>query len=516
VAEQWMRGGELGESEVVGVSSGMEEVNGTEEMEAEKAVVKGIIKVVGQEQEGMRGRSIDIEELERGWAEEQVERQVFEEIERGVEEEVAYRGKQRWVGRYEKVRRAEAREEEEEGAGTLKAGGVYVITGGRGWIGTALSRYIGKDARGKVAVIGRGGLGAGTEEDVRRRREMEDMREAGVEIEEVVADVREEEEMKRAVEWIEERLGPINGVIHLAGGSRATATCAIRDTGRSHCDEHFQPKAAGIRVIQKIFENRKLDFCISFSSLATILGGLGYAAYSGANMYLDVFARSQNRKGPTWWASINWDAWRFGRMRESRGPARNSLTEFGLTPDQGIEVFRRILSFDPLPQIIVSTDELQQRINQWVKLEFLQELKKQARDHTHLHPRPALDTVYVAPGNQIEDRIAQVWQRLLGIDRVGIIDNFFSLGGDSLLAIQVMSRFREEFGVNLPLRAIFDSPTVAELATWLVRQETAAADGEMVSHLLAELELLSEDEVDAALASEQHLVNNVEIYGRSR
>ena len=203
-------------------------------------------------------------------------------------------------------------------------------------------------------------------------------------------------------------------------------------------------------------------------------------------------------------------------MRESRGPARNSLTEFGLTPDQGIEVFRRILSFDPLPQIIVSTDELQQRINQWVKLEFLQELKKQARDHTHLHPRPALDTVYVAPGNQIEDRIAQVWQRLLGIDRVGIIDNFFSLGGDSLLAIQVMSRFREEFGVNLPLRAIFDSPTVAELATWLVRQETAAADGEMVSHLLAELELLSEDEVDAALASEQHLVNNVEIYGRSR
>ncbi|MBE9209301.1 amino acid adenylation domain-containing protein [Nostoc sp. LEGE 06077] len=74
-------------------------------------------------------------------------------------------------------------------------------------------------------------------------------------------------------------------------------------------------------------------------------------------------------------------------------------------------------------------------------------------------------TNFVAPRNTIEEAIAQIWQQVLGIAQVGINDNFFELGGHSLLATQVISRLRKTLGVNLRLRALFASPTVAELAT---------------------------------------------------
>jgi amino acid adenylation domain-containing protein len=79
--------------------------------------------------------------------------------------------------------------------------------------------------------------------------------------------------------------------------------------------------------------------------------------------------------------------------------------------------------------------------------------------------RTNLEAVFVAPRNTIEEAIAQIWQQVLGVEQIGINDNFFELGGHSLLATQVISRLRKTLGVDLPLRGLFASPTVAELAT---------------------------------------------------
>ncbi|HEX7240319.1 MAG TPA: condensation domain-containing protein, partial [Longimicrobiaceae bacterium] len=70
---------------------------------------------------------------------------------------------------------------------------------------------------------------------------------------------------------------------------------------------------------------------------------------------------------------------------------------------------------------------------------------------------------YQAPRTPSEERMAAIWAEVLGVERVGVEDNFFDLGGHSLLATQVASRVREAFGVELPLRAVFEAPTVAEL-----------------------------------------------------
>ncbi|MBW4617793.1 MAG: acyltransferase domain-containing protein [Cyanosarcina radialis HA8281-LM2] len=100
------------------------------------------------------------------------------------------------------------------------------------------------------------------------------------------------------------------------------------------------------------------------------------------------------------------------------------------------------------------------------------------------HARPNLKNEYVAPTNDIERRITEIFQELLGIETVGIHDSFFALGGDSLTGTVLVSQLRKCFEVELPVRALFEAPSVAELA--LVIEEM----------LIEELEGLPEEEVD--------------------
>ena len=83
--------------------------------------------------------------------------------------------------------------------------------------------------------------------------------------------------------------------------------------------------------------------------------------------------------------------------------------------------------------------------------------------------RPGLEQQYEAPRSPIEAAVAEIWSELLGVDRVGVQDRFFDLGGHSLMATQVLSRVRQQFEVELPLRQLFEQPTVANLARMIER-----------------------------------------------
>ena len=78
--------------------------------------------------------------------------------------------------------------------------------------------------------------------------------------------------------------------------------------------------------------------------------------------------------------------------------------------------------------------------------------------------RGGLPTAFVAPATDLERTIALIWQELLGIEPIGTQDDFFEAGGHSLLATQVMSRLHQRLGVDVPLRTLFESRTVAALA----------------------------------------------------
>jgi amino acid adenylation domain-containing protein len=116
--------------------------------------------------------------------------------------------------------------------------------------------------------------------------------------------------------------------------------------------------------------------------------------------------------------------------------------------------------------------------------------------------RPEMERVYIAPRTPVEKALAKIWSDILGVERVGVHDNFFELGGHSLLATQVVSRVRAELQVELPLRRLFEAPTVAELVVGVVLSRAEQAGQEDLSDLLAELEYLSEDQVRALLDDE--------------
>jgi acyl carrier protein len=145
----------------------------------------------------------------------------------------------------------------------------------------------------------------------------------------------------------------------------------------------------------------------------------------------------------------------------------------GIFPHEGVEVFERIVSSSSgvngiagamAPQVIVSTVDLNSRLTQSQNDLVAQPLAFDKATKRDRYPRPALQTLLKLPDSELEKSIAEIWQSLLGMDAIGVNDNLFELGGDSLLGIQLLSRVRASFAVDLHPADFFRSPTVAGLA----------------------------------------------------
>ncbi|HEX8904635.1 MAG TPA: phosphopantetheine-binding protein, partial [Longimicrobiaceae bacterium] len=97
------------------------------------------------------------------------------------------------------------------------------------------------------------------------------------------------------------------------------------------------------------------------------------------------------------------------------------------------------------------------------------------------------EETYVAPRTPVEEALAEIWSDVLNVERVGVNDSFFELGGHSLLVMRVVSYVREIFGVELPLRTIFDAPTISQLATLLTTDPRYAESTERVARLMRQV-----------------------------
>jgi amino acid adenylation domain-containing protein len=106
---------------------------------------------------------------------------------------------------------------------------------------------------------------------------------------------------------------------------------------------------------------------------------------------------------------------------------------------------------------------------------------------------------YVAPRTDVEEAIASIWSELLGVSRVGVNDNFFDLGGHSILAMQLAARVHNAFGVRLPLRTVFESPTVAGLTVAVAVVLLGGEESKGMEGMLERLERLSDGEIRALL-----------------
>jgi amino acid adenylation domain-containing protein len=107
---------------------------------------------------------------------------------------------------------------------------------------------------------------------------------------------------------------------------------------------------------------------------------------------------------------------------------------------------------------------------------------------------PELEKSYVPPRTEAEEALVEIWTKVLGIEKLGIYDNFFARGGHSLLATKLIAHVQKRFQVQIPLRSFFQAPTIADLALAIVQSRAEQFDSEEMLQILADLEGSSEEE----------------------
>ncbi len=506
---------------VAAVGSGIVTVTGDEPLEPEKATLLAVSKGVPQEYPELVCRAIDVPAPAalndadiRGLA-----RRVIAELDSdNVSAVVAYRGAHRWAQTFEPLR---LREESALPSVAMRPGAVWLVTGGLGNIGLLFAEYLAQTVKAKLVLVGRTALPpreawddwlAHNPSDATGRRiaAVRAIESLGAEVLTVAADVGDERAMREGVRLARERFGRIDAVIHGAGQTSREFFQSVGELDAETSAAHFAPKADGLRVLRRVLRDGGDGgpaVWVLLSSLSSVLVGLGYVPYAAANMYLDAVAEREQRAGSARWVSVSWDGWDFGASADGSA-------ELTILPGEGVEVFRRILGANVTGQVVVSTGDLQRRLEQWVELAAVRATAAAPEIEIGpaaasvgltgvLHERPELSSTYVAPLTDTERTLAEIWQAQLGIAQVGLDDNFFELGGHSLLAIQLTSRIRQALGIEVSVRALFDAPTVGQLAAHIASNASHvdAAD-ERIARALERVEHLTDAEMSILLATD--------------
>jgi phthiocerol/phenolphthiocerol synthesis type-I polyketide synthase E len=494
------------------VANNAYEVTGAERLLPANALVAGPALVVPQEYSNVSSRIVD---LDLGGAVERDVAQLAAELDGdGTERVVALRGGHRWVRGVDAL-----------GAGggppRLVEGGVYLVVGGLGDLGFTFASYF-ADALGARLVLVDTAVPEEDGADTRAAQRLRTLRRLGAEVLAIRADASDSAELEAAVTSAVERFGRIDGVVHAAGVSEHEAVKAVHETTIDELRRHFPTKVTGLAALDAALSGTDVGVVLLMSSLSTFLGGLGTAAYTAACAFMDAFAHERRREGRSW-TSVGWDTWKPVDAAGDGGVVGDLRARLALSADEGVEALRRILSAPPVAQVLVSTAPLAARVGEApppvaaradgagaeppAQLPAEEAAEPPPAAAVGAAPRPELATPYNAPRDDLERKVAEIWQDLIGIDRVGVDDNFFELGGHSLLATQLITRLRETFETDLPLASLFDAPTVATLAA-LLRDSPAGGNGaaeppagdDEIEDILRELEQLPREEIDSRLA----------------
>jgi acyl transferase domain-containing protein/acyl carrier protein len=494
------------------LSNQMQDITGSEQLCPAKALSLGPCKIIPQEYLNVTCRSIDVV-LPVHNQDETLINQLFAELTTPtLDQMIAYRGNYRWVQTFEPVRWDNTQ------FSRLRNQGVYLITGGLGGLGFAIAEYLAQTVQAKLVLVGRSSIPVREEweqwlalhdhqdETSLKIQKIQALEKAGAEVLPLSADVANPAQMQAVLQLTNEQFGPIHGVIHAAGVTPGGMLQAKTAEGAASI---LAPKVKGTLVLADLLKDVPLDFLVLCSSLTAILGGLGMVDHCAANAFLDAFACHHRVQYPDrLTVSVNWDSWQeVGQAANTDIPAilqqaREENLKQGILPKEGVEAFCRILQ-STVPQVLISTRDFQMQLRYNDRRNGLQYLES-VKQSICLHSRPALSNAYIGPRNAIEQSVVEIWQESLGIQPIGIYDNFFHLGGDSLLAVQIVSRLRDAFSIELSLQTLLsDAPTISELSKAIATLQPQMDKHSIMDELLSEIESLSNDEIQKQLEAAQ-------------
>ncbi|MCA4899733.1 MAG: SDR family NAD(P)-dependent oxidoreductase, partial [Cytophagales bacterium] len=438
-----------------------------------KSLTTGLLKVIGQEYPGIATAHIDITLSEA--RDEYYLTKLFAEI---VNPEhgkiVSYRNSCRWVQTFDKIRI-----DQTLAVTSLKHDGIYLITGGLGGFGFIISKYLVKHYNAKLILVGREKLPSRAEweemasgqfdESVKTKVErVRSIEREGGEVLYLHSDISNKEQFSEAVSLSEKHFGPINGVFHAAGITQGNSINAMHKLHKADYECQFTSKMLGLATIHSVFKDKQLDFCLLTSSLASLLGGLGFGAYAAASAFMDYFVQSQKiQHSLKNWVSVNFDGINFDE-------AEDDYIKYQELPD----LIHAILRLKELPQVVVSTKDLQPRIDDWVSKRKVSSDAKEEETNNEVVTNVGNSTT-----PDIEKTLLKLWTNFFGRCNFGIDHDFFEIGGDSLKALTLNARINKTFRINLPLSVLFEKPTIKILAAHITVLRNSGVEQEVHAHI---------------------------------
>ena len=442
------------------ISTGLHEITGNEDLSPAKAAFLGLCKTIPWEIPELSCRSVDIEiAQENSRIEQALLDQLVSELESSESQPVvSYRGARRWIQGFDQVRLEPGKPE------LVREGGVYLITGGLNDIGFQFADWLVSEARASVVLVDRRSFPLPEHWDVWPETHVGDpavkqitriraWQRSGAKVLISDADVADENQMRGLCQQVRKNWGRIDGVIHAAGFSEAEP---IISTTRNHLSACLAPKIHGAHVLSEIFDGEDLDFMVFCSSLSSVIGQAEHVGNAAANAFLDSLARRNFFRNRCLMLSINWDVW---QEPDNAASLSEKSTSAGIKPDEAVEVLRRLLHAKPGPQAIISTRDLD-----WMaKQKQRADVEEATGAPERVYARPNLDRPIEPPTNATETLLVRIWTEVLGVSPIGIQDDFFELGGDSLIGLKMAARSRD-LGVPVSVEQLFRQRTIRELA----------------------------------------------------
>ncbi|MBE8971000.1 SDR family NAD(P)-dependent oxidoreductase [Nostocales cyanobacterium LEGE 12452] len=465
------------------ISSHIQSISSSDLIAYEKSTVLGLLKTIPQELPNLNCRHIDLPFA-------QVETNgtyILQELQVSSKEpEVAYRNGQRLIPRLEKVDLAS----EPKSPIPFKQGGTYLISGGLGGVGIQIAQYLLKHYQARLLLVGRTPIpdkstwNAHLEREdaiAQRLKAYQELEQLGGEIIYEAVDICDFQQLQIIVEKAKSRWGKnLDGIIHLAGTFHEQV---VLEETQKNLAAVLRPKMVGAWALHQLVKGNKDSIFINFSSAHGFFGSTAVGAYAAANSFLDSFSHYQNSNSGLVSYCFAWSMWDETGMSQGY-QIKNLIRAKGfyvMSSSQGISSMLASLQHQQA-HLLIGLNGSNQNIQRWQPEAFglqklaayftassnevvkLSDLPVQDRFGTsctcnlvQLPQMPCLENgeidrnrlirginiqeikERIEPRNEIEFKIAQCWQEVMRMPLLGIHDNFFEFGGNSLLATQVVS-----------------------------------------------------------------------------
>lgn len=455
------------------LASNLYNVSGAEITHPAKATIRGISQVLPKECEYAKCHLIDINHTDKHVSSHVG--MIINEMHNNLSSECVIRNCKRFIRSYKKINMSI------ENLGKLKitTKDTYLIIGGLGNFGLELAEFFSCHHGAKVILTTRMNFpdrddwqtwveNNGNDNAISQKIcTLIELESNGANVSVMKADVNDIQSLKNLKKNIT-KSNKLSGVIHAAG---IVESGMINHKTKNSLEAVLMPKVTGTRNVCDVFLSHDLNYMVLCSSMNAIIGGLGQIDNTAANAFVDSYAEYCMEQGYSNVFAINWGAVNEARARNyAESPLFDKLSDEHIknrmTKSEIFDVYTRLFSTKLSPRIVVSTIDFQDVIENWSQVGSLSALSKEIQIEKQAR-KNFTDTMFRKPSNQYQQFIAELWERLLGLDVIGLDDDFFVMGGNSLIAIQCISAIKEKFGVKMHAMSIYEYSTLIQFSDYI-------------------------------------------------